>query len=177
MTNRTLWWAVLAAATTVAAVCVAVYGVTTVTASTTIGQYATVQKYQKQSIPNRLATLISWDTEHDDSLGAWTSSDPTHLKVTDTGLYLVTVQSAWMDCTCGYRSIHLQVDGGGVLSGMAIPAKWETGEELAWQGRLQAGKPLSVWVYQDSGQTLTWGGNVRKNNVSAGNEITIERLG
>ena len=89
----------------------------------------------------------------------------------------MTVQAAWQDCTCGYRSGRLQIDGGGIVSGMPLPAKWEAGESLVWQGRLQAGQTLSVWVYQESSGALGFGGFVRPSNASENDEVAITRIG
>jgi hypothetical protein len=146
-------------------------------ATTAIGQNTVVNKAGVQSIPNRVATRVAWDIEREDSLDAFTQSDSAHLRIKDTGVYLVTLQAAWQDCTCGYRSVHLQIDGGGIVAAMPLQAHWETGESLSWQGRLQAGQTLSVWVYQDSGSSLGFGGWVRPTSSSANDELAITRIG
>jgi hypothetical protein len=146
-------------------------------ATTAIGQDTIINKAGVQSIANRVATRVTWDTEREDALNAFSASDPSHLRIQATGVYLVTVQTAWRSCTCGYRSVHLQIDGGGIVTGMAIPAKWEAGESLSWQGRLYGGQTLSVWVYQDSGSSLGFGGFVRTTTSSANDELAITRIG
>jgi hypothetical protein len=154
-----------------------IFGLTQIGATSTVGQDTIVNKANPQSIPNRVATLVTWDKLREDTLGAFTQSDPSHIRIPDPGMYLVTVQAGWKDCTCGYRSVHLQIDGGGIVAGQPLPAKWETGESISWQGRLNAGQTLSVWVYQDSGGPLNFGGYNRPSGVSANNELAISRIG
>ena len=156
-----------------------IFGLAQTQATSAVGQVTIVNKAQKQSIPNRVASRVNWDALRENSLGAFTLSDPSHLRVPDSGLYLVTVQTAWQDCTCGSRSIHLQIDGSppSIVTGQVLPGKWETGESLSWQGRLQAGQTLSVWAYQDSGTTLSFGGLVRTSYASANTELGISRIG
>ena len=169
--------AVLAAFSAVVVAVVLAYGPGQTEAVSNVGQDTIINKAQRQAIPNRVATRVTWDSVREDSLGAFSTSDPSRLRIPDPGLYLVTVQAAWQDCSCGYRSIHLQIDGGGILSAMALPAKWEASEAIVWQGRLQAGQTLSVWVYQDSGSTLTFGGLNRPAGSSANDELAISRIG
>jgi hypothetical protein len=156
-----------------------IFGLTQTPAITGIGEATIVNKAQKQSIPNRVATRVTWDLVRENALGAFTFSDPSHVRITGSGLYLVTLQASWQDCTCGYRSMHLQIDASppSILAGQVSPAKWETGESLTWQGRLEAGQTLSVWAYQDSGTSLGFGGLVRPSNASANTELAISRIG
>jgi hypothetical protein len=156
-----------------------IFGMAQTEATSTVGQDTIVNKAQTQSIPNRVATRVIWDTLRENTLGAFTQTDPSHLRIPDSGLYLITVQAAWQSCTCGYRSIHLQIDGGtpSIVAGEPLPAKWETGESLAWQGRLGTGQTLSVWAYQDSGSALNFGGFNRPSTASANSELAISRIG
>jgi hypothetical protein len=113
-----------------------IFGLTPIGATSAVGQDTIVNKANPQLIPNRVVTRVTWDSLREDTLGAFMLSEPSHIRIPDPGMYIV-----------GYRSVHLQIDGGGIVAGPPLPAKWETGESISWQGRLNAGQTLSVWVY------------------------------
>jgi hypothetical protein len=143
-----------------------IFGLTQIGATSAVGQDTIVNKANPQLIPNRVVTRVTWDSLREDTLGAFMLSEPSHIRIPDPGMYIV-----------GYRSVHLQIDGGGIVAGPPLPAKWETGESISWQGRLNAGQTLSVWVYIGLGRPAELGGYNRPSGVSANNELAISRIG
>ncbi|MFN2629612.1 MAG: hypothetical protein ABR569_13400 [Gaiellaceae bacterium] len=93
-------------------------------------------------------------------------------------MYEVTVETAWTASNAGYRSVHLQINGSParILVGSVKPAKWETADSIAWTGTLAANDSLSVFVYQDSGGWLNFGGFNRPSNASANAEFSVTKI-
>lgn len=151
----------------------------------------TVNMGTAQSIPNNVVTQALWSNEREDSPNWFDPTNPGYIVVNTDGIYIVTVQVGWVSSSVGTaRSHHLQLDRGingsvlaaGARGGGTTPSpglKWENPQSIFWAGRLQAGDKLSVWVYQDSGGALNFGGynRVSPPTTSANSEFTVVRIG
>lgn len=132
------------------------------------------------------AVKLCWDTEREDSLGAWSRSAPCDIVIPTTGCYLVTVCPAWTpQASGGVRATHLQRAPGGhedaavMLAAEHDESTYNGCHPYSWAGTAWAGDVLSVWGYQEGG-SYGWGGSNRP-PVSAGQsrncELAIIQLG
>lgn len=139
----------------------------------------TVNRAAGQPIPSGKATLVTWDSERQDAPGWFTPTSPSVIRVGEAGVYQVTVETAWTANNTGYRSVHLQINGSParILAGSVKPAKWETADSITWTGTLGANDSLSVFVYEDTGGSLNFGGFNRPSNASANAEFSVAKIG
>ena len=149
-----------------------------------VGDNTIVQRVGSQSIPHGITTRIYWNTQLRDDDDWYNGTAPGAIRVRYSGKYIVTVQSNWVNNDVGTRSVHLQRDASAthpiqVLTGTNTRTpKWGAAMSLAWTGYLDAGDVLSFYVYQTSGVTLGFGGQVRLPGTGSGNaELGITRIG
>ena len=140
-----------------------------------------LNRAKAQPIPNRVVTQIVWDTQRENAVGWWHPAEPGTIRVSQTGLYLVTMQLCWVDRSDSTdRAHHLELDGVIVEAYAFNPTRWNGTSSVNWMGTMLAGSELELFVYQSSGSTLGFGGFNRPSGtagVSANCEICVTRLG
>lgn len=151
----------------------------------------TVDLASGESIPSGVSRAVPWDTQRQDVAGWWSPSAPTQVRVSESGVYLVTWQIAWAtaaDTNVAHTySQHLQLNGttsgtfrgdGRTLAAEEVKLKkWDASKSISWVGRLAAGDKLSCWVFQNTGSTIKFGGWNRPARESANDELSVVRLG
>lgn len=144
------------------------------------GDLCIVNKDTPQTVLSMAAVdFVSWDTEREDTPGWFNPAVPTKITVNASGVYVVTLQGHWGSSTGGndpgggtrYQHVERVPAGGGnqeILIGLSRPPGGNASTiSCAWTGRLSNGDALRVALWQDSGVTLTFGGD----NRTAGNPI------
>ena len=156
-----------------------------------VGQITTVNKATSQSMSTATVTPVNWDFKRQDDGGWFTlgASTGNYIQVPTAGIYSVTIQISWVTAadtnTAHTYSHHLQVNGttdsfqsdGNVIAAKEVKIKkWDLANDMHWEGKLNAGDKLTVFVYQDTGASLGFGGWNRPATESANCEFSVRRV-
>ena len=120
-----------------------------------------VRRTTDQSVPNATFTAISWNTEDNDTLGAWAAGSPTRITIPSNGLYLMMCNVKFNGGSGGERQLRFYLNSTKYISTQVIPiAGNPQGLVIATLRRFTAADYVEAMVYTSSGAGVTINGGI-----------------
>lgn len=109
-----------------------------------------------ESIATSTSTYVPWDEALWDTTGGnmWSSGDPTLLKITEDGIYLVVAAAMWAQNNTGERSLDIRGPGTDFEAGSRKVAQRWSEDTLSILFDAVAGDDFRFRVRQESGGSL-----------------------
>jgi len=127
--------------------------------------YGRMSRTSDQTISQVTLTVISWQAEDADTDSMVDiGGNPTRLKFTTAGLYLVMVQSSWANNSTGFRFVEIQLNSAGAGSGTTLArdrrqsttGSGETEAVVSTIYNAAANDYVEVYVYHAAGGNLNF---------------------